>query len=88
MNLTRVYLVVLLVLAIGCQSIPNSLIHVETMVELQKAIDNAEPGHEIVIKEGIWKDVKIELKFSGTKQAPIIVERKMPAKFLLKGNRI
>ena len=45
---------------------------VKTKEELQAAIKNAKPGDEIVLANGIWKDVQIEFDAKGEEGNPVI----------------
>jgi poly(beta-D-mannuronate) lyase len=44
---------------------------VNNIHELNQAIKNAEPGDEIIMANGIWKDVEIKFRGNGTKENPI-----------------
>ena len=67
MNLIRNYLLIIALLTISCQSLTESVVKVTTVTELQNAIENAKPGDEIILKNGTWKNVQIELNINGTK---------------------
>ena len=49
-------------------------------------IENANPGDVIVLKNGIWKDVKLNAYGIGTKDAPIIVKAETPGGVHVTGN--
>ena len=46
---------------------------VKTNETLYKAIESAEPGTQIILANGIWKDVNIEFTGNGTEKNPIIL---------------
>lgn len=72
---------------ISCtQSVPVDVKIVTTENELQEAIKNVNIGDEIVLKDGIWKDVAIQFYGEGTKDNPIILRAETPGKVLLEGN--
>lgn len=85
MNLKTVYLIVLIFTTIACQNIANTVVNVENVTELQKAIENAKPGHEIILKNGTWENVQIELKCSGTKEAPIVIKAETAGEVFIEG---
>ena len=53
--------------------------------ELQEAISKAQPGDEIILKNGIWKDVQIKFTGQGTKESPITLRAETPGKVFLEG---
>ncbi|MGI9531313.1 chondroitinase-B domain-containing protein [Lutimonas sp.] len=53
--------------------------------ELHEAIANAKPGDEIILKNGIWKDVQIKFRGKGTESAPISLKAETPGKVFLEG---
>ena len=61
------YIVLLfsILLIISCNN-NNSIVDlVTTNSELQEAIKSAKPGSNIILKNGVWKDVKIKLTGEG-----------------------
>ena len=68
------------------ESTPVSIKTVTTESELQEAIKNATVGDEIVLKDGIWKDIAIQFYGEGTKDNPIILRAETPGKVVLEGN--
>ena len=85
MNLKIVYLLVLIFTAIGCQNISDTVIKVGTVAELQKAIKTAKPGYEIVLQNGKWENVQIELQCNGTKDAPITIKAETAGEVFIEG---
>ncbi len=58
---------------------------VSTPKELQSAIANAKPGTTILLKDGIWKDLKIDFNSTGTKEKPIVLAAQTSGKVFLEG---
>ena len=54
--------------------------------EYKLAIKNAEPGAKIILKNGVWKDVKLEAFGFGTKENPIVIKAENAGKVILTGN--
>ena len=61
----------------------NSL--VENITELNNAIKKAKPGDEIVLKNGVWKDVKIKFRGKGTEKNPITIKAETAGKVSIEG---
>lgn len=59
---------------------------VTTPAELSSAINAATPGTTIVLADGIWKDVFMDLDKSGTEDNPITVTAQNPGAVLMTGN--
>jgi len=60
-------------------------IKVSNAEELNAAIKNAVPGTEIVLANGIWKDIQIKFFGIGTKEAPIVLRAETPGKVTVEG---
>lgn len=58
---------------------------VKTNTELTNAIEAAEPGEEIVLANGVWKDVAIKFTAKGTADAPITIRAETAGKVSLEG---
>lgn len=58
---------------------------VSNMDELKKAISTAQPGDEIVMKNGVWKDVEIKFRGNGTKDQPITLRAEEDGKVSIEG---
>lgn len=58
---------------------------VEDIDALNKAIENATPGSDIVLANGNWQDVEIKFFGKGTKENPITLRAETPGKVLLQG---
>ncbi|MCP9749463.1 chondroitinase-B domain-containing protein [Ferruginibacter sp. HRS2-29] len=61
-------------------------IKVKDLHELKAANKNARPGDIIILQNGEWNDVKIELNCSGTKENPISFKAETAGKVLITGN--
>jgi poly(beta-D-mannuronate) lyase len=61
----------------------QTLVHDKT--ELKTAISNAKPGDEIVMSNGIWKDVEIEFIGKGTKDQPIVLRAETVGEVFIEG---
>ncbi len=70
----------------GCK---NSELSTSTLIstpdELLEAISSAEPGSVITLKNGIWKDVEINLYGKGTEGKPITLRAETPGKVFIEG---
>ena len=77
-------LIFLLISSCKDSGIESSLM-VKNKDELHKAIANAQPGDKIVLANGIWKDVQIQLTANGTKDQPITLSAETPGEVLLQG---
>jgi len=53
--------------------------------ELYKAIASAQSGDHIVMANGVWKNVRIKMNVSGTKDKPIILSAETPGEVLIQG---
>ncbi|MFK7923679.1 MAG: chondroitinase-B domain-containing protein, partial [Bacteroidia bacterium] len=62
----------------------NSLM-VHDAAALQQAIETAKPGDEIILSNGIWKDVRIKFAAKGTKDQSITLRAETPGKVLIQG---
>lgn len=62
-----------------------SSITVKDGAELQKALDSAKAGDEIVMANGVWKDVEIRFNRQGTEETPITLRAETPGEVFLEG---
>ena len=56
-----------------------------TASELSAALEQVVAGHEIVLKDGNWRDVEIRFVGQGTEAAPIVLRAENPGKVVLCG---
>ncbi len=64
---------------------PQNSIYVTNSQELNTAILDAVPGDLITLANGIWKDVEINFKGTGTQQLPITLRAETPGKVFIEG---
>ncbi|OGS69597.1 MAG: alginate lyase [Flavobacteria bacterium RIFCSPLOWO2_12_FULL_35_11] len=82
-NLLSVLSVVILL--ISCQKMSSNTIKVTNIEELNAAIKNAKAGDEIVLANGVWKDVQIKFYGKGTKDKPIVLRAETAGKVFIEG---
>ncbi len=70
---------------ISCNTVTTNLIKVANIQELNSAIENVKPGDEIVLSNGVWKDVEIAFIGKGTKENPIILRAETPGEVFIEG---
>lgn len=75
-----------LILFFGCEKpISSNSISVNDIVELKEAIINSKAGDDIVMANGIWKDVQIEFSGQGTEDNSIVLRAETPGKVTIEG---
>jgi len=74
-----------LLLFISCNEVSTNLIKVTNIQELNSAIQNVKPGDEIVLANGVWKDVEIEFIGKGTKEQPITLRAETAGEVFIEG---
>ena len=75
---------ILFLFACGNTTTSNS-INVSTSEDLNAAIKNSKAGDQIVLANGVWKDVQIKFRGKGTKGNPIILKAETPGKVTIEG---
>ncbi len=77
-------------LIISCKTDSKSIssLTVKNLDELQSTIKNAQPGDEIILANGTWKDVEIKFHATGTEESPIILRAETPGKVTLEGQSV
>ena len=60
-------------------------IKVNNQEELKLAIKNAVAGDEIIMANGVWKDIQIKFFGKGTKEAPIVLRAETSGKVSIEG---
>ena len=63
----------------------SHVINVNTQNELNSAIKNSNAGDEIVLSNGVWKDVQIKFRGKGTKDSPITIKAETAGKVIIEG---
>ncbi len=79
-----ILIVLLSIQLIGCQSSSHS-IFVQNELELNSAIENAIPGDNIIMSNGIWKDIEIKFIAQGTKDKPITIKAETSGEVFIEG---
>ncbi len=83
--MNRLFTVAIIILLLGgCQSRSNKSM-VDDIDQLTDAIRSSRPGNEIVMKNGVWKDVKIRFVGTGTESNPIVLRAETPGKVFIEG---
>tara|TARA_R110002126_G_scaffold142037_1_gene287501 strand:+ start:19907 stop:22213 length:2307 start_codon:yes stop_codon:yes gene_type:complete len=77
--------ILLITLTIACNSASINSTLVTNKEELKDAIKNATAGDEIVLKNGIWKDVEIKFTGEGTKESPISIKAETAGNVFIEG---
>lgn len=62
-----------------------NLVMVRDSNELKKAIEEAQAGDEIILANGSWEDVTIELTGNGTEKKPIVLRAETPGEVFIEG---
>ncbi|WP_345192781.1 chondroitinase-B domain-containing protein [Algibacter agarivorans] len=84
-NSIFVYLCVLL-FSFGCKEVSTkSTIQVANIAELNDAVKNAKPGENIVLANGVWKDVQIKFTGKGTDNNPITIKAETSGEVFIEG---
>lgn len=76
--------VVFLLFSFGKKESGNT-IKVNNQEELKTAIKNAVAGDEIILANGVWKDIQIKFYGKGTKDAPIVLRAETEGKVAIEG---
>lgn len=71
--LKYIYFLSAFFILVSCQENSINSIKVSNKEELNKALGNANPGDEIVLSNGVWKDVEIKFRGKGEKGKPIVL---------------
>ncbi len=75
----------LMLLSCDKNSTPKDSILVKNIEELNQAIGASTPGDEIVLANGVWKDVRIKFFGMGSQEAPITLRAETPGKVFIEG---
>lgn len=75
----------LFLFSIGLYGCAEHASTVKDLAALEKAIAEAQPGTEIVLANGVWKDVEIRFKAKGTEGSPIILKAETPGQVFIEG---
>lgn len=83
-NYFSIACIVLLLLSCGKKS-RSEHVYVKNFDELNKAIKEVVPGDEIVMANGVWKDVEIKFYGHGTEEQPITLRAETPGEVFIEG---
>lgn len=61
------------------------MVKVENIKQLNLAIKEAKPGDDIILTNGVWKDVEIEFVANGTEQKPITLKAETAGEVFIEG---
>ena len=79
------YLLVAFFIILSCKENSNSSIKISNNEELKEAISNAKPGDDIVLANGVWKDIQIKFRGKGTKDKPITLRAETAGEVTIEG---
>jgi poly(beta-D-mannuronate) lyase len=82
-NLLFLYVVILLLSFTKMES--QNSIKVANQEELKAAIKNAVAGDEIILANGVWKDIQIKFFGKGTQEAPIVLRAETSGEVSIEG---
>ena len=77
--------VILLILSCENKSYNNVIVETNNIEELNKAIEQAQPGDNIVLANGVWKDVQLKFRGKGMKDKPITLKAETAGKVTIEG---
>lgn len=81
----RNWIMIGLLLILPLQLIQAKIYPVATLEEFNKTIPNLGPGDEIVLKNGVWKDVELQFFGKGSPEYPITLRAGTPGKVFIEG---
>ncbi|MCL4125293.1 UNVERIFIED_CONTAM: hypothetical protein GTU68_063055 [Idotea baltica] len=81
----NIFYIILISLTIACNSTTTNSILVSNKEALKVAIKNAKPGDNIVLKDGVWKDVEIKFIGEGTAENPISLKAETVGNVFIEG---
>jgi poly(beta-D-mannuronate) lyase len=69
----------------ACQTNHSNKQVLNNIKELEAAIENAKPGDELIMANGVWNDVQIRFTSKGTAENPIVLRAETPGKVSIEG---
>lgn len=82
----QIFLTAVILVLVSCSTnTQQEVILVTDTSELKTAIENAQPGTNIIMQNGIWKDAIIVLEGEGTEQNPITLKAETSGKVFIEG---
>ncbi|WP_372653779.1 chondroitinase-B domain-containing protein [Draconibacterium sp.] len=86
MHTTKLIPILLAFILFACTTQEKvNTVKVQDKNELKQAIKEAQAGDEIVLADGTWEDVTIELTGSGTEKQPIVLRAETPGEVFIEG---
>ena len=85
MNYPVIALLFILSLARCTDSHSPAIVLVHTSVELDSVLSDAQPGEHVVMANGNWKDIQINITNSGSEKQPITLRAETPGKVIIHG---
>lgn len=79
------YVVTGLLFVFSLQLVQAKIYPVSNLNEFNKTVSQLLPGDEVVLKNGIWKDVELQFSGKGTAEAPIGLRAETPGKVRIEG---
>ena len=76
---------IIIVMLSACETTKKPQVTVGNSEELHQAIEKANPGDEIVMKNGKWSDLQIQFYGRGTEDKPIVLKAESPGEVLVTG---
>ncbi|MGB5244479.1 MAG: chondroitinase-B domain-containing protein [Lutimonas sp.] len=84
--MNNILIVFCLIILSACErSADSNTVKVSDLNQLNEAIKNSMPGDDIVLTNGIWKDVQIEFYGKGTKEKPIVLRAETNGEVTIEG---
>ena len=85
MKNTILFITALLIMSSCVKKTIKKSVFVTDITELNSAIEKIVPGSEIVLANGVWKDVEIDLYGLGTQKQPITLRAETPGNVFIEG---
>ncbi len=84
MIIFSVFLTLMACVSKSSMSNTNS-VSVNTIEELNSAIENSKPGDNIILANGVWQDVEIKFIGEGTEDSPIVLKAETEGEVFIEG---
>ena len=81
----NIFYLILISITVACNSVNTNSILVANKIELKEAIKNAKPGDNIVLKNGVWKDIDIKFIGEGKQNNQISLVAETNGKVFIEG---
>lgn len=79
-------ILILTLLLVACENTETTSVNtVSNIEELNNAIKDSKPGDNIVLANGVWKDVEIKFTGKGTKDNPITIKAETEGQVFIEG---